>query len=344
MTEFRRDPIIGQWVLVKTEQSLTPDDYPKEKRYLRQGAICPFCPEREHLTPPEVGAIRQNGSEPNSQGWDVRVVSNKFPALKIEGHIDHRMQGIFELANGIGAHEVLIETTDHKKQMADYSDHEMGHVFRMYQMRLNDLTGDDRFKYIVMFKNYGESAGASIEHAHSQIIALPMIPKYVLEELEGTVKYYQNYKRCVYCDVMKQEMESKEHVVCENEHFLVICPYVSRYSFECWLLPKNHNSRFSQLPEDQLASLAGLFRDVLKRLKNCLSDPSFNYYLHLRPINITKDDPDHLQEKSVEESYHWHIEIVPQIHKLSGFEWGSGYFVVQTSPHLAAKYLRDTSL
>ncbi|MBN1870615.1 MAG: galactose-1-phosphate uridylyltransferase [Candidatus Omnitrophica bacterium] len=329
MTELRRDPVIGQWVNVHTDDSFSPQHYEVEDQTPRHKARCQFCPGREHQTPPEVDAVRERNSAPNGPGWTVRVVPNKFPALKIEGGIDSVKQGMFDMSNGIGAHEVLIETPEHGKNLADFTEKETADVIRLYQNRLRDLTNDRRFKYIIIFKNYGESAGTSVEHAHSQIIALPMIPKYVLEKIEGAKAYYEQNKRCVFCDMVAQEHEDKERIFSENEDFVAFCPFVSRYAFEYWIMPKEHDSNFAQINDKKRNALANILRETLSRLKNCLSDPSYNYYLHVAPVNT-----------GGEEGFHWHIEIVPKLTRTSGFELGTGFYVVRTSPEAAAGYLR----
>ncbi len=333
MTEFRRDPIVGQWTLVHTSNPLGPKDFQKEERFVRAPDLCQFCPGKERMTPSEVDSVRLNGSLPNAFGWQVRVVPNKFPALKIEGNLDARHSGLLELSNGIGAHEVLIETPDHHKHLADLSVEEVGHVIKKYHSRLVDLAGDKRFKYIIIFKNFGESAGATVEHAHSQIIALPMVPKYVLEELEGAQQYFNECKCCVFCDMIEQEYKDKERIVTENEDFLVFTPFVPRYPFECWIIPKKHTSEFATISESSQHHLAAILKETLLRLKICLSNPSYNYYLHIAPVNYEK-----------QESFHWHIEIVPKLTNVTGFEWGTGFFVVKTPPHVAAKHLREVSL
>ena len=330
MTELRRDPILGQWVVVHTDDSLGPQHYERDDHTVRHAATCQFCPGREHQTPPEVGAIREPGSHPNKPGWKVRVVSNKFPALKIEGDFDQRKNGLFESANGIGAHEVLIETPAHDKNMADLSQEEVCDVIKQYQARFIDLTGDRRFQYIVIFKNYGESAGTSVEHPHSQIIALPMIPKYVLSEIEGAKIYYERHQRCVFCDLIGQEHIDQKRILFENNDFIAFCPFVPRYAFECWIIPKHHHPGFSSMNDIERNALAGILKDTLGRLKACLSDPSYNFYIHSAPVNL-----------GAQEGFHWHVEIVPQLMKSTGFEWGTGFYVVRTSPEAAAGYLRN---
>ena len=330
MTEFRKDPIVGQWVIVRQDGSFKPEDYSKEDHAFRQQATCQFCPGKEYFTPPEIEAVRYDGSSANKPGWQVRVVPNKFPALKIEGDIDRRKLGIFDMSNGVGAHEVVIETPSHEKQLADLGEQDIVDVINKYQSRVVDLTRDRRFKYIIIFKNYGAWAGASVEHAHSQIIALPMIPKYVLEELQGAEKFFAAHQQCVFCAMIEQEIREQERLVAENGDYLAFCPFVSRYPFECWILPKKHGSPFASISGHERLSLAQLLKDCLMRIKGCLSDPSYNFYLHTSPVNYEE-----------EESYHWHLEIVPRLTQFSGFEWGSGYYVVRTSPEDAAKYLRE---
>jgi len=330
MAQLRRDPIIGQWAVVHGEDSLSPEQYEKEDQVPRHAATCQFCPGREHQTPPEVDAVRTQESAPNTPDWQARVVPNKFPALKIEGDIAEQKQGLFDMSNGVGAHEVLIETPSHDKSLADLTQTEIDHVIQLYQRRLRDLAGDKRFRYIIIFRNYGDSAGTSVEHPHSQIIALPMIPKYVLEELKGVKVYYDRNQRCVFCDMIKQERQDKERILLENDDFIAFCPFVSRYAFEYWVIPKQHRSKFAQLKDKGRQALAGILKETLSRLKACLSDPSYNYYLHVAPVNTPG-----------EEVFHWHIEVVPKLTRTTGFEWGTGFYVVRTSPEKASAYLRS---
>ncbi len=330
MTQLRRDPIIGRWVIVETKKnSLKPSDYDREDHTPRHAATCQFCPGREQQTPPEVDAIRREGTGPNTPGWSVRAVPNKFPALRIEGDLDKHGIGIYDMSNGIGAHEVLIESPDHHKQLVDLTVEEIVDVIRVYQNRSLSLAKDKRFKYIMIFKNYGESAGVSVEHTHSQLIALPMIPKFVLEELEGARAYYNYRGRCVYCDMMQQEREDKERIITENDSFFGFCPYVPRYPFESWILPKSHDCEFCSLSDEERLDLAGILKEMLSRLKGCLHDPAYNFYLHVAPVN-----------SGDQKSFHWHIEIVPQLAREAGFEWGTGFYMVRTSPSKAAEYLR----
>ncbi|MFA5087929.1 MAG: galactose-1-phosphate uridylyltransferase [Candidatus Omnitrophota bacterium] len=330
MSELRRDPIVGRWVIINTDHPLGPNDFEKEDQSAKQAAVCQFCSGRESQTPGEVESIRLNGSLPNTAGWSLRVVPNKFPALQVEGEIDKRGIGIFDMAKGIGAHEVVIETPDHHKNLADFSDQEILSVIKTYQSRLITLAKDKRFKYIMIFKNYGESAGASLEHAHTQILALPLVPKYVLEELEGAQYYYEYRGRCVFCDMIEQEYQDKKRIITENNDFISFAPFVPRFPFESWIIPKKHGFEFCSLAQEGRHNLAMILREVLYRMKKCLSDPSYNFYLHLAPLNNAYQD-----------SYHWHIEIIPKLTRVAGFEWGTGFYVVETEPGVAAQHLRE---
>ncbi|KPK99272.1 MAG: galactose-1-phosphate uridylyltransferase, partial [candidate division Zixibacteria bacterium SM23_73_2] len=212
MPELRKDPIIGRWVIISTERGKRPTDFstlPDKK----QNSTCPFCPGNESATPPEILAFRPDKSEPNQPGWTLRVISNKYPALKVEGDLNREGRGIFDKMNGVGAHEVIIETPDHIKNMVDLTDREMEDVLWAYRARTLDLKKDPRFKYILIFKNQGEAAGASLEHSHSQLIATPIVPKRVSEELEGAHKYYDYKERCIFCDIIRQEISENVRVI-----------------------------------------------------------------------------------------------------------------------------------
>ncbi len=333
MRELRRDPVLGRWVIVNVTDSLLPEDYGKENRKFHQQEICPFCPGREARTPGEIEVVRRDNGKPNSSGWDVRVVPNKFPALDIHGEIDRRGIGLYDISNGIGAHEVIIETPDHCTDFPEFSDQQMFDVISKYCSRSIDLAKDPRFKYVLIFKNYGVEAGASLEHAHSQVIALPMIPKNVLEALRGSDLYYRNRGRCVYCDIIDQEKQDGDRIIIQNEDFICFSLYTSRFPFESWIMPKEHQAQFCDMDDKQKHNLGLILKELLTRNKICLSDPSYNFFIHTAPIKYKHP-----------ESCHWHIEIMPKLTNTAGFEWGTGCYVVPTDPSIAAKCLRDVQL
>jgi len=332
MSELRRDPIIGRWNIIDTDQPAGPETFDIDAPALN-GGKCPFCYGNEGITPPEIYVVRPPGSAPNGPGWKLRVVSNKFPALKIEGDLGRRGIGVFDLCNGVGAHEVIIETPDHQRQMADLAVEELAEVIRAYKARSLDLRGDRRLKYTLIFKNFGLSSGASLEHAHTQLIALPIVPKRVQEELIGAERYFEFRERCSYCDMLHQELQEDERLVCENRSFIAICPYVSSFPFELWILPKEHRADFAQITQEATTDFARIMKETLGRLRAVLSNPPYNFIIHTAPI-----------EPREREEYHWHLELIPKLTKIAGFEWGTGFYINPTPPELAANLLREAPL
>ncbi len=329
MSELRRDPIIGRWNIIETDEPSGPETFEVESHAL-SGGKCPFCYGNEAMTPPEIHVVRPAGSQPNGSGWSLRVVSNKFPALKIEGEIARRGIGVFDMCNGVGAHEVIVETPDHRRHTADLSLEEFTNVITAFKVRSLDLRGDRRLRYSLIFKNYGLSAGASLEHTHCQLIALPIVPKRVQEELKGAGRYFEFRERCAYCDMLQQELQEHERVICDNRSFVAFCPYTSSFPFEFWILPKEHHHDFAQIDADAIADFARILKEMLNRMRSALSDPSYNFIIHTAPI-----------ETREREEYHWHLEFIPKLTKVAGFEWGTGFYINPTPPELAAKVLRQ---
>jgi UDPglucose--hexose-1-phosphate uridylyltransferase len=327
--ELRKDPITGRWVIISTERGNRPSSFSSVVR-TGEASQCPFCPGNEDATPPEVLAYRQPGSEPNRPGWRLRVISNRYPALKIEGSLDRQPKGIYDRMNGIGAHEVFIETSDHHRDLVDMSDHEVRDVLWAYRERMADLERDIRFKYILIFKNHGEAAGASLEHSHSQLIATPIVPSRVEEQLEGAKKYHDFKERCIFCDIVRQEIQDDERIIKDHDAFIAFEPFAARFPFEVWIVPKAHQSSFLETSDADYLDLAKCLKDTLLRIKLALNDPPFNYILHSRPTS-----------KESQEYYHWHLEIIPKLTKVAGFEWGSGFYINPTAPEVAATFLRN---
>lgn len=328
MSELRKDPIIGRWVIISSERGKRPTSFSSVSKRVA-AVMCPFCPGREEHTPPEITAYREPGSEPNQAGWTLRVIPNKYPALRVEGDLDRAPQGLYDRMNGIGAHEVIIETPDHDRDMVDMSDEQVRDIFWTYRERMLDLERDTRFKYILIFKNHGEAAGASLEHAHSQLIATPIIPKRVAEEIEGAQRYYEFKERCIFCDIVRQELTDKDRLVTDFDSFVTIQPFAPRFPFETWIIPKTHQSSYLEMNDDDHLILARCFKDILSRLKLALNDPPFNFMLHTRPIS-----------RESHEYYHWHFELIPKLTKVAGFEWGSGIYINPTGPEESAAFLR----
>jgi UDPglucose--hexose-1-phosphate uridylyltransferase len=330
MPELRKDPVTDRWVIISEERGKRPlflfEEAPPQKP-----TICPLCPGNESMTPPEVFAIRRDGSLRDTPGWDLRVVPNKFPALRIEGDLDKEGIGIYDRMNGIGAHEVIIETPNHEEQLFDMEPERLRNVFIAFRERCVDLAKDKRFRYIIVFKNYGRSAGASIDHSHSQLIALPIVPKNVSEEIKGALTHYRLKERCIFCDIVSQEREEGVRVVLENERFIAISPYASRFPFEIWILPKKHEANFTN-HEEYLSyiSLSDITSKVLKKYEKALRRPPYNFMIHTSPLGASEIS-----------YYHWHIEIIPRLTRLAGFEWGTGFYINPTPPEEATSFLKE---
>jgi UDPglucose--hexose-1-phosphate uridylyltransferase len=341
MPQLRRDPVTREWVIIATERSRRPSDFKPLEDPLTQNSSynkpafspnCPFCPGNELMTPPEVLSYRAENVDPNEPGWSVRVVPNKFPALRVEGTLDRYGYGMYDAMNGIGAHEVIIECAEHDLTLTTVSPRQAQEVLIAYRERCLDLMKDSRFKYLLVFRNHGRVAGASLEHAHSQLIALPMVPQEVSLKLEGAARYYEFHERCIYCDMVRQEINYGNRVVCQNDDFIAFCPFAARYPFETWILPRAHVPGFPQESRERLAAFADLLQDTLGRIALCLNNPPYNFTLHTTPVN---------QER--ERDFHWHLSIMPRLTIAAGFEMGTGVFINVTAPEDAAGYLRSAT-
>jgi len=331
--ELRKDPVTGRWVIISTDRHKRPNDFVFERARIIGREHCPFCPGHESLTPPEIMSYRQNGSAPNAPGWDVRVVPNKFPALQVEGTLDREGEGMFDRMNGIGAHEVIIETPNHDRTLASMSEPEIERVLFAYRDRIGDLKKDFRLRYILIFKNHGAAAGATLEHTHSQLIALPIVPDFVREEIDGARRHFAAKERCVYCDIVHQEIRDGRRVILENADVVALAPYAPRFAFETWLLPKRHGARFEEAPRHEYEGLARMIKAVLQRIDRALESPAYNLILHTSPFS-----------EDTSEIYHWHLELMPKLTKVAGFEWGTGFYINPTSPEEAARVLRGVKM
>ncbi|MDP2167811.1 MAG: galactose-1-phosphate uridylyltransferase [Thermodesulfovibrionales bacterium] len=331
MPELRKDPILGRWVIISVERGKRPTDFvsPAQRK---KGGFCPFCPGNEYTTPAETLAFRPEGMKPNAGGWTLRAMPNKFPALQIAGDLLRQGEGLYDRMNGIGAHEVIIETPDHSLSLATIEPKAMEDVLWAYYMRLADLKKDTRLKYVLIFKNEGDAAGATLEHTHTQLIAMPIVPRTVRDELKGARDHYDIRERCIFCDIIRQELSDGRRAVSENENYLAIAPFAPRSPFETWILPKTHASAFGPIRQS-FSSLAGIFQRVLKQLDKTLDVPPYNFVIHTSPFNDENN-----------EYYHWHIEIMPKLTKIAGFEWGSGFYINPIPPEDAAKFMREAGI
>lgn len=340
MSEFRWDPLKCCWVITADHRAREPRDFFLERRQV-QTAACPFCPGQETKTPPELFAVRPPGLAANGPGWQVRVVSNKFPVLRIEGELGRRSEGLYETMQGIGAHEVIIETPAHDRAPADLATAEIALVLQAYRARLLDLRRDPRFRYLQLFKNHGHEAGAPLPHAHSQLMAVPITPPTTKIELNACRQHFLAHDRCLICDLIIQERADGRRLVFEDERFVVTTPYASCFPFELRLFPRRHCHDFALQDDAELLACAAVLRDALRRLRVLLRDPPFNFILHTAPPPQPRaEHPDYWS--SLSRDYHWHIELVPRLSRIAGFEWGSGFFINLMPPEEAARFLRAT--
>ena len=333
MAEFRRDPVDGKWVIIAPERrkrfaAVHPEPAPETP-----AERCPFCAGNESLTPPELFAFRDPNTRKDQPGWRVRVIPNRAPILRVEVQLEKEGVGYYDKISGLGANEVIIETPDHDQVYSKLPVDHLCEIFSAYRERIKDLSKDQRLKYVLIFKNYGRSAGAAMDHPHSQVMALPIIPRQITEELRGAKDYYDHKERCVFCDIVHQELEDRDRLVFENKEFLVISPWAPIFPFEMWVLPKQHRPVFADSSNDLLRMLAEAVKQSLTKLDIVLEQPHFNLILHTIPFDM-KESP----------NYHWHFEILPRLLQVAGFEYGSGFYINPVTPEQAADYLRRAEL
>jgi UDPglucose--hexose-1-phosphate uridylyltransferase len=336
MPELRQNPATKEWVVIATERSKRPEE-------LGAGRIsfppneqdkCPFCPGREKSTPNEILAYRTFGTEPNSPGWWIRIVPNKFAALVPEGNLERiRIDDYFAYMDGVGEHEVIIESADHHQTTATMEQKQVEEIFLAYRERYLTLSKDPRFEMIILFKNNGASAGTSLRHPHSQIIATPITPLHIRNRIEAAMHYFDDSGRCVYCDMVQKELRLGDRIVMETNNFVSFEPFASRSPFETWVVPKEHSSSFENISPEHAKELAFIMRATLVKLHTSLKNPDYNYVIRSSPVH----------EANVE-YYHWHVMILPRVSQVAGFELGSGIYINTVIPEEAAKFLRETAV
>lgn len=333
MPELRKDPVVGRWVIIATERVRRPRDFAPPVLPARRVGPCALCPGHEDETPPEVLAYRETAQAPrDGAGWRVRVVPNKFPVLRIEGELERRGRGIYDLMNGIGAHEVIVDSPDHERGLDALPPEAVEDVLCAYRDRLADLRRDERFRYAIVFKNHGAEAGATLEHPHSQLVATPVVPLHVTDELQNARAYHGYKERCLFCDILRQELEERVRIVGETDHVVAFAPFAARFPFETWLLPRRHTAAFERVEPAELRDAARLLRDVLRKYTRAIGDAPYNFWLHTAPFDAGESH-----------FYHWHFEVIPRLGRGAGLEWGGGMHVNPMPPEDAARVLRETA-
>ncbi len=344
MSELRFDQIQGRWVIIATDRSRRPRELQPAAAEPAPALYCPFCPGREQRTPPEILAAGRPAGEPaDKPGWQVRVIPNKYPALAVEGDLEPRGIGIFDCMRGVGAHEVVVDTPLHDADLARLSQSHLALLLSVYAERLRDLHRDRRLKYVLIFKNHGAVAGATLAHPHSQIIATPIVPRIVEVELAQAEQHHRRKQRCLFCDVLREELDRQERIILADDRFVAFAPYASRFPFEVMILPRRHQHDFGAVCADDLAALARCLGETARRLAAVLIDPPYNLVLHTAP------NPDAFGARSerwlnLPQDYHWHLELLPRLSRVAGFETGTDFYINPTAPEEAARFLRESEI
>ncbi|MEM1585890.1 MAG: DUF4921 family protein [Candidatus Bathyarchaeia archaeon] len=337
VNELRKDYIIDRWVVIASHRRKRPSDFiekhPEEGRY----STCPFCPGNEHLTPPASlvylvegdGKVRKdrdmNGER--HKNWIIRCFPNLYPAFSpVEPKIMPNIQGGYRYIHlgALGYHEVLVESPNHDEHPGVARIGQLIHVINALKDRTAFLTTKDFIRYVSIFRNHGASAGASLSHAHMQIIAMPMVPRIVSEEFVASKKYYKDNDRCIFCDIISEEQKS-ERLIYEDGAFIIFAPWASISPFEFWIFPKRHQSSILDLKDNEVKGFAEVLRLSLGGLRSLLNDPPYNFGFHMMP----------------KEYYHWHVEVYPALSIWAGFEKSTGIYINVVPPEEAAKYLRE---
>lgn len=331
MPELRRDPVVGYWTIIATERSRRPVEY--MPRGITEERICPFCEGRESHTTPEIFAIRKPGTATDAPGWDVRAITSKVPILSPLSASARSQDGIYDSMPGSGTHEILIESPRHTHSLDELSEAQIGKALVMYAERILALEKDGRYKYALLFKNHGLISGVGsdvIRHTRSQLIATPITPKRVKEEMAVSKAYHETTGRCVFCDTLAQESSEKTRVIHDGRFFTAFCPYASRSPFEIWIAPKTHSADFAKEDRARFGELSQIFKQSLSKLRRLLDDPPYNLILHTAPFGHPNAA-----------SYHWYFQIAPRLTHDAGFEWGTGIHINPTPPEEAAQILRE---
>jgi UDPglucose--hexose-1-phosphate uridylyltransferase len=329
MPEFRQDPITGRCVIIASNRAKRPRHHDGQTEFA-YSLECPFCEGNEHMTPPEIYAQREAQSLKDTPGWLVRAVPNKYPALEDDGRWSEADRSIYGTSPGVGVHEVIIEVPRHIVNIGVLDENQFVNILRAYQSRLNTLRKDPRWRCLLIYKNQGEAAGATLEHVHSQVIALPFVPKEVSDEITGANHHYRSTGVCFYCAMNRTESAGGTRLIGSTDRFVALCPFAPRFPYETWIVPKRHSASFESTSNEDICDLARALRNVILKLNGALQNPALNYFIHSLP------------QESADHQYHWHIEILPQIVKAAGLEWGSGIHLNSVSPEDAARLLRET--
>lgn len=325
--QLRKDPIVDRWVLIAPERGVRPFELAERGESQRAGA-CPFCEGQEAQTPHEVTAVRDPGTKPDAPGWQIRVVSNMFPAVRRDAPTLERAE-LHGAATGYGVHEVVIESAQHVTSWTQLPCDHVRAILRVYRDRFTAHSQDSRLKYVQVFQNHGAAAGASVEHVHSQILGVPLVPRDIAAEINAAANHFQSTRRCVYCELMDREFQAGDRMVLANDRVMAFTAYAGRFPYETWILPRQHGSAFDRAGLIDLDAMADALWTLLGRLQRLIPGISYNLVLHTAPLH---DEP--------RADCHWHWELMPRTTGIAGFELSTGWFINPLPPELAAERLR----
>ena len=330
MSELRKDPVIGRWVIIASERARRPGNFvdTSDNDIENENGECSFCNNTRELI--DCG-FPSNG---------VSVVLSKDSVSDPKKEFHRTKQGLYDVIDQFGVHEIVIETPEHLANIADLNIDQIASVFKVYAARMAHLEKDKRFQYVLAYKNYGPTAGGrNIGHTCSHIVATPVQPLRVKEKLVGAKEYFEANKRCIYCDLIRQELESQERIVTETQHFVALIPFAARFLFETWVLPKDHNCNFHNGIKGCEKDLALIMKILLQKYQKGLDDPSYNFVIQTAPFRRTHSNAE--KWKTIGQDYHWHIELMPRLTRVAGFEKGTGFYICSIPPEDMAEYLRD---
>lgn len=333
MSQLRFDLATNDWVVFAPSRALRPKEFAKpqaDSTIAQRPGNCPFCPGNEAFTPPEIYAVRTS-AESGSRPWKVRVIANKFPALRIEED-PTRHEDEFHLLSmgGCGAHEVIIESPAHDTPLAQQPVEQVELVLNTLQLRYRDLMRDRRFQAVIIFKNHGLAAGTSLQHPHWQLIATPIVPHLLRRQHIEAEEYFDRHGSCLFCVMLERELAAASRILVSNEDYVAFLPFASHVPFETWIMARRPQPSFTHVEPLQLRSLADILRIALLKLHTGLDNPDFN---------LTIDDVPRGDDGN--EYFQWHLRILPRLSTPAGFELGSGMSINTVQPEDAAAFLRE---
>lgn len=328
MSELRQDPTTYDWIIIAKERARRPHEFKRKQTSDKSLPVlsedCPFCPGNEHTTPEALDVYG------DIDKWRIRVVPNKFPALRPEGDTRREEWKLFRKSQGYGRHEIVIETPLHNEFIPFMDDKHVEELIKAYRNRYHALRKDPKIKIIIIFKNHGEGAGTSLEHPHTQIVASPIVPPYIRRKYEVATQHFDNTGRCLHHDIQKAELEEGTRIVADTLHFVVLHPFASHYPFETWIMPKEHKSSFGNISDTEIKDIAVLLKEILLKIYVGLGNPDYNFVIHTAPV----DD----EHKSY---YLWHIQIIPRLTLAAGFELGSGIYINVAIPEETSAFMKE---